>query len=97
MLRFSGTPSSEPTTISPRLTLPREGLDLNPKRPYFIAESEIPREGVRLTQAFQRARWTSGKTYVWLGARKQVGRGEHSSGLAFDEIANAPPDQDGRD
>ncbi len=62
MLRFSGTPSSEPTTISPRLTLLREGLDLNSKRPYFIAESEIPREGVRLTQAFQRARWTSGKT-----------------------------------
>jgi hypothetical protein len=39
---------------------------------------------VRVTRAYQLARWIDGGTYLWLGRRKTVGRGEGSSGLRFD-------------
>ena len=41
-------------------------------------------------QTFQRTRWRDGRAWVWLGARKQTGRGEASSGLAFDQLADLP-------
>jgi len=53
---------------------------------YYIHEEEIPRAGVRVTRTFQRTRWFDGTTFLWLGRRKQVGRGEGSSGLKFDQI-----------
>jgi hypothetical protein len=46
----------------------------------------VPRAGVRVMQAYQRTRWTDGRVFVWLGARKGVGRGEGSSGLTFDRL-----------
>ena len=49
-----------------------------------IFEEEIPREGVRVTRAFQYARWFDGAPLTWIGRRKQPGRGEGSSGLKFD-------------
>lgn len=51
-----------------------------------IFEEEIPREGARVTRAYQLARWQDGSTHLWLGRRKAVGRGEGSSGLAFDVL-----------
>jgi hypothetical protein len=74
------------TAVKPRTTLLREGLGQTVARPYFIPEEEVPRAGVRVTQSFQRTRWTNGKTVVWIGARKQTGRGEGSSGLSFDRL-----------
>lgn len=41
---------------------------------------------LRLHQAYQRTRWRNGAVFTWLGIRKQTGRGERSSGLAFDQI-----------
>ena len=64
----------------------REGLERVPARPYFVHEEEVPRAGVRVSQAYQRTRWTDGRVVVWLGARKRVGRGEGSSGLLFDRL-----------
>ncbi|HEX9619824.1 MAG TPA: hypothetical protein VF989_06800 [Polyangiaceae bacterium] len=93
MLRFNDPSSDEPVTISPRITLLRPGLDQSPKLPYFLDEREVPREGIKVSQSFQRARWKNGRTFVWLGAAKQVGRGERTSGLAFDEIRNADPEE----
>jgi hypothetical protein len=49
-----------------------------------LREDEIPREGARITRAYQLARWIDGTTHLWLGRRKTVGRGEGSSGLRFD-------------
>ena len=49
-----------------------------------MPEEEVPREGARITRAYQLARWMDGSTYLWLGRRKTVGRGEGSSGLRFD-------------
>jgi hypothetical protein len=45
---------------------------------------------VRVTHAYQRARWRHGRTFVWLGVRKETGRGEGSSGLAFDQAVPVP-------
>jgi hypothetical protein len=50
----------------------------------MLREDEIAREGARVTRAYQLARWIDGATYLWLGRRKTVGRGEGSSGLRFD-------------
>jgi hypothetical protein len=46
----------------------------------------VPRAGVRVTQSFQRTRWHQGEVFVWVGVRKTTGRGEGSSGLAFDRL-----------
>lgn len=72
--------------VRPRTTLLRTGLDEPTPQPYLIPEEEIPREGLLITRSFQRTRWADGKVFVWLGVRKRVGRGEGSSGLAFDQI-----------
>ena len=72
--------------IKPRTQLVREGLEKNPVEAYFIHEEEIPRAGIRAYQTFQRTRWYDGKVVNWYGARKQTGRGEGHSGLAFDQI-----------
>jgi hypothetical protein len=76
--------------VRPRTTLLREGLDVTPPQPYFVHEEEVPRAGARLTQCFERTRWTSGQVYTWLRARRQTGRGEGSSGLGFDELVPVP-------
>jgi hypothetical protein len=40
---------------------------------------------------WQLARWIDGATLVWQAYRKQVGRGEGSSGLRFDSLEPVPP------
>jgi len=82
-----------PPKVQPRTVLLRQGLDQTPPQPYFIHEEEVPRAGARLTQFFERTRWTGGQVYTWLRVRKQTGRGEGSSGLGFDEIVNVPMKQ----
>lgn len=85
MLRFiEGDPKAP--KIKPRTDLLREGLDKKPVDVYFIQEEEVPRSGVHVSQSFQRTRWYAGKVFTWLGVRKRTGRGEGSSGLAFDRI-----------
>jgi hypothetical protein len=63
-----------------------QGRVLNPdgKPSLDIYEEEVPREGARVTRSYQLARWLDGSTHLWMGRRKQVGRGEGSSGLRFD-------------
>jgi hypothetical protein len=88
---IEGAPAPPPK-VQPRTALLREGLDALPPSTYFLHEEEVPRAGVRVTQSFQRTRWRDGRAWVWLGARKQTGRGEGSSGLAFDRIVDLPPE-----
>ena len=66
-------------------------LEEVPALKYLLHEEEVPRAGVRVSQSFQRTRWRDGHAWVWLGVRKQTGRGESSSGLAFDCIVDAKP------
>jgi len=77
--------------VRPRTPLLREGLDGTTPQKYLLHEEEVPRAGVRVTQAFQRLRAHDGRPVVWLGARKQTGRGEGSSGLSFDRVVDLPP------
>jgi len=49
-------------------------------------DEEIPREGLRITRAYQHTRWIGGSTHVWVGRRTSPGRGEGSSGLRFDAL-----------
>jgi hypothetical protein len=63
-----------------RLLAPRGAGDL------VLREEEVPRAGARVTRAYRLARWVDGSTFLWLGRRKGVGRGEGSSGLRFDAM-----------
>ncbi|MEP6948183.1 MAG: hypothetical protein ABI863_02865 [Ginsengibacter sp.] len=76
------------THVRPNTKLLRDGIDDsdNQNAPYFINEEEVPRAGVKLTANFQRTRWYNGKVINWYGYRKEVGRGEGSSGLYYDRV-----------
>lgn len=80
-----------PRKVRPRTSLLRQGLDQASAVAYYLHEEEVPRAGVSVTQAYQRTRWYNGSVFVWLGARKQIGRGEASSGLQFDQIVEVKP------
>jgi hypothetical protein len=88
MLRtLAGTP---PLRIEPRTGLLRQGLDQPLPAGYDLHEEEVPRAGARVSRSFQRSRWYGGQTFVWYGARKQTGRGEGASRLAYDQIPKKP-------
>lgn len=88
MLRTLGD-NADPVKIKPQTSVLREGLDKLPKPlPYYIHEEEVLRSGIEVSQSFQRTRWINGEVFVWLGMKKKTGRGEGSSGLAFDQIKN---------
>ena len=80
--------NNEFTHVRPVTQLLREGLEDNDTqtKAYFINEEEVPRAGVQLSATFQRTRWYNGSVVNWYGYRKQVGRGEGSSGLAYDKV-----------
>jgi hypothetical protein len=79
--------------IAPRTSL--LGVGFADGEPYFINEEEVPRAGVVVQQSFRRTRWLDGRVYVWVGARKRTGRGEGSSGLAFDTLSAVPEEEQG--
>jgi hypothetical protein len=84
---FEGDPNP-PEKVRPRTVLLRTGLDSASPAAYFVHEEEVPRAGVSLAQHFERSRWTDGRVFVWLRARKQCGRGEGASGLVFDSLVD---------
>ena len=53
--------------------------------PLRVAEEELGREGVVVERRFQMARTPDGRSWLWVGRRKRVGRGEANSGLRFDQ------------
>ncbi|WP_271078511.1 hypothetical protein [Aurantiacibacter sp. MUD61] len=75
-----------PFRIRPRTQLIREGLDQIPREPMFVENEEVPRGGLQVFDGFRRTRWYNGATFIWRGVQKRTGRGEGSSGLAFDEL-----------
>lgn len=52
----------------------------------MIHEEELLRSGNIVKRSYQQARWHDGTTFTWVGRKKQNGRGEGASGLAFDQI-----------
>jgi hypothetical protein len=79
------------TNPTPDPVLLRQGLDGVTPEKYILHEEEVPRAGTHVTRSFQRTRWRDGRAWVWLGVRKRTGRGESSSGLAFDRLVDIPP------
>jgi hypothetical protein len=67
-------------------TLPPLGRLLEPERPLSLFEEEIPRSGIAVARSWQLARAPDGTSVAWIGRRKRPGRGEGSSGLAFDRL-----------
>jgi hypothetical protein len=82
VLRTDGSP--EPVSAKGRILTP------DPSRELEMYEEEVPREGVRIIRNYQYTRWIDGSTHLWIGRRKQIGRGEGSSGLCFDVLGNGP-------
>jgi hypothetical protein len=84
------SPGLADQVVLPRGTL----LERDPvSSPNLIAEEELLREGAVVQRSYQRTRWHTGQTYTWSGRRKLSGRGEGSSGLAFDQaIRGKPPE-----
>lgn len=73
--------------VPPRDVIKAKGVLLNePTLPWFVNEEEIPYAGTIVTRSFQRARWYDGRTYVWIGRRRETGRGVGNSNLRFDQI-----------
>ncbi len=71
----------------PRDVVRAKGVLLNePALPWFVNEEEVPFAGTIITRSYQRARWYDGRTYVWIGRRRETGRGVGSSNLRFDQI-----------
>ena len=67
-------------------THPALGRVLNHGSSLLLFDEEVPREGIHVTRHYQMARWIDGSTWLWVAHRKQVGRGEGSSGLRFDRL-----------
>jgi hypothetical protein len=77
MLQRARLPGPDRTILGSVLAVPS---------PYYVNEEDVPRAGRLIRRGFRRARWTGGSTFVWLGRRVSTGRGEGSSGLAFDQV-----------
>ena len=90
MLRIIEGDPEPPVPVEPRTSLFRVGLEAATQTGYLLHEEEVSRAGALVTQGFQRTRWRDGRAWLWLGVRKQTGRGEGSSGLAFDQIIDLP-------
>ena len=64
-------------------------------QPNTIHEEEILRDGIVVRRQFRKSRWLDGRTFAWSALSKQAGRGEGSSGLAFDQVIEKPaPNED---
>lgn len=52
----------------------------------LLYDEEVPREGVHITRRRRMVRWMDGSTWVWTAFRNEVGSGEGSAGLQFDQL-----------
>ena len=73
--------SGAPRVVTPRAAALHAGASR-----LLIREAEVPREGIVVRRVYQAARSQDGRLLVWAGYRAAVGRGEASSGLAFDAL-----------
>lgn len=64
---------------------------LSEKTPFYIYEQEVSDSGFIVSTSFKRTRWYDGSVYVWLGRKKQTGRGVADSGYKFDTLVSKQP------
>jgi hypothetical protein len=87
-----GVPLLEHNVVLPRGTLLMRDPVANPN---VIFEEEVLREGATLRRTNQRTRSVDGRTWTWSALKKTAGRGEGSSGLAFDQALLKPEEKRG--
>lgn len=90
-LAGDGTPVLPHNLALPRGTLLARDPVANPN---VVFEEEVLREGVMIRRTTQRTRSADGHTWTWTGRKKTAGRGEGSSGLAFDQAKPAKQGED---
>jgi hypothetical protein len=66
--------------------LPATSEVLNAAADLVLYDEEVPRAGARLTRQRRLARWADGSTWLWTSFRNEVGTGEGSSALRFDQV-----------
>ena len=52
----------------------------------LLYDEEVPREGVHITRRRRMTRWMDGSSWAWTANRNDVGTGEGSAGLEFDQL-----------
>lgn len=82
--RMATWSEQDPRDVGPKGTL------LEPGRPFFVYEEEVPRSGATVSRSWQWARWHDGSTHLWLQRRKQNGRSERSADLRWDVLHEDP-------
>jgi len=66
-----------------------KGVILDPGTMLLVRDQAATRAGVQVDRYFRRARGTDGSVYCWMARRAGPGKGEGSSGLAFDVVATS--------
>jgi hypothetical protein len=89
MLRRGGM--FDPTSTATPPLVPARGVVLTPGELFVVRDQAIARAGVQVDRYIRRARWIDGSTYCWMARKTRSGKGQGSSGLAFDVLATAPP------
>ena len=57
---------------------------LDPRRPRWLDEEQVPKAGVRVERSWQLGRWHDGGLHLWLHWRTSPGRGEAAGGVRWD-------------
>jgi len=71
--------------------VPPKGVILTPGQMLLVRDQAIPRAGIQANRYMRRTRWIDGSVYCWMARRVRPGRGEGSSGLAFDILETPAP------
>lgn len=79
------------TQVGPQSSL------LDPTRPRWLSEEEVPRDGVVVEVRWRYARWRDGSAHLWRQRRRLPGRPTRSSGLRWDLLDGAPSPDDGEE
>jgi hypothetical protein len=81
------TPAGDDITLE---RLPAAGHGQIVAESEVVEDEEVSRGGLVVERTWQFCRWTGGQSLLWLGRRVKGGRGEGSSGLAWD-LTEPPP------
>jgi hypothetical protein len=71
--------------------VPPAGVILTPGKMLLVRDQAIPRAGVQVNRYMRRTHWLDGSLHCWMARRVRPGRGEGSSGLAFDVLETPAP------
>jgi len=82
IMPFTPVPPADGTGAAPQPW----GVVLNEQIPASVGlpQEEVSRSGVQVIRRWRYARWCDGRTLAWVGRTVEPGRGEGTSGLAFD-------------